>query len=51
MSGSGVPIFAATVISRLKLRKHRRALFVLRALAMHDVLEFTMAGHGSGFAS
>src|SRR3546814_4768092 len=29
-----------------ELGKQRRALFVLRTLAVHDVLEFGMAGHG-----
>ena len=45
MSGSGRPILAATVISRRELGEHRRALLVLRALAIHDVLELAVAGH------
>ncbi len=34
-----------------ELGKHRAALLVLRALAMHDVLEFGMAGHGFALRS
>jgi hypothetical protein len=34
-----------------KLGKLRRALLVLRALAVHDVLEFGMACHGSFLCS
>ena len=34
-----------------ELGELRRALLVLRALAMHDVLEFGMAGHGSTSAA
>jgi hypothetical protein len=42
-----MPILAATVISRDKLGELRRTLLILSALAVHDVLEFGMACHGS----
>jgi hypothetical protein len=35
----GQPAFAATVISRDQLGEHLGALLILRALAVHDVLE------------
>jgi hypothetical protein len=41
-----MPILAATVISR-EIAELRRTLLILRALAVHDVLEFGMACHGS----
>jgi hypothetical protein len=43
-----MPILAATVISRLSLEnRFDGALLILRALAVHDVLEFGMACHGA----
>ena len=45
MAGSGVPSFAATVISRASL-PNSFDFGVLPALAVHDVLELGMAGHG-----
>ena len=46
MSGIGQAHLGRDGDFAAELGEHRRALFVLRALAVHDVLEFGMAGHG-----
>jgi len=44
-----MPIFGRNGDFARQLGKHRRALFVLRALAVHDVLELGMTCHGVCF--